>query len=256
MQFVKKINYLLLIISEIAFLLSYYTFLVTLWQHEPVFSVLVILRIACLSLTLFFLSFALIKMARAGVFSAVFLLTTLMVIFARTNYLRLKLIPLQPEKATMSKIVLFDRQNRETILFLLSSNRMTGVLLTTFFILGAPLNCTLFATLLKAKLEQSQLQLWIISSVVFVSQLTVFIAFHLLAAKVELILSNPYRQFISQYCHISQCSLCYRLKAALAIEAFYNKNPYGLTYGRLGLITMATVGKCFFIYSQIIFNFL
>lgn len=128
----------------------------------------------------------------------------------------------------------------ETMRYLFSYSPIFGDLLLIFLMTNYSLNTTLIATMIKNP-DQS----WIVSvtylTLVYAQSCGIF-GVHLVAADHSNKIQKPFKRFLS---YNSKCSLslAYKIKFSHFGQAFYTKNPYGISYGHMGVVNMKAFSK-------------
>lgn len=181
--------------------------------------------------------------------TSVFLLS---ILFERIKMIREKCLRPTVDKYTSLRLMVYRRLNAETINILADINAWFGPFLLCILALLTPTNCIMVAVVFFH--PNIAVYVKFAAAVVAVSELSVFLIFHLLGALVTKRIHRPYKQIQSQYVHYTPRSIGNHLRVAHNIQAFMAK-PYGMTYKwhrlNFGLVSLSAFGKFLLLYRYV-----
>lgn len=139
-------------------------------------------------------------------------------------------------------ILRFLTHFHQTLKHLFQCNKVYGSALVAFLIVNCPINAYLSMSALTGKIPHIHL---LLVGPFLLQQVICLFAFHFVVAFYSKRLHQPVKNVIHAYIHYLKQKkiLLFRFRLAHYIEAFHNKNRYGMTYGNYGLVTFGGITK-------------
>lgn len=219
----------------------YYEFGCILYENRSYFLQLYplnILALFALQFNVLFLAISVQCLADISILGAV--LTSIMSFnfFFKVQQLS-HLIGPQFGRLSLSRLNRYYREHTEILVLLIHANRIYGNAFLAYLLASMPFNVHLVLMLSWFDTEQNRIThfyLWCIA----LNQFITIFGFHLLSTAFTKQIHRDSKRLFHIYVHGQLYSLHNRLKLANYISKFHIDKPYGITYGKYGLITFNT----------------
>ncbi|OTF73063.1 hypothetical protein BLA29_006311 [Euroglyphus maynei] len=178
----------------------------------------------------------------------IFQIVITMALFTRLK--QIKLMVMRRENFFKSqKLFTIRHMNNDVLQMTTITDHTYGMMMFLFFLVNYPTNAYMIMIFIIKRMTM-------LNNIIFIMiiayQLSFILMFHLIATQYARQIHHPVKFVINQVVELSSLSLSLlisrnsRLKLLFWIENFHTKNLYGITYGRIEVITLKTFCKVIF----------